>query len=150
MKNFKPHYKKEEVLISSHKTIKFYEDDNLMIFSSLEVFQNYQKKRVEESSNISDKKLLDVVNEWFILNPLKNLDFKSFFQLNDFGYGYDYLFADLLQKGLCVILDKKTVQFITTIKMIEEGHQIGPTCGMGGRSFYVKDQQVLSIMDWIS
>mgnify|MGYP005991545033 CR=1 FL=1 len=60
-----------------------------------------------------------------------------------------YILAHHLQKGSCLILDKKSNEIISIIEM--DKYAVGePMMSTGGRRFYIKGNLFLEVVDFIS
>ena len=65
--------------------------------------------------------------------------------------GEPHILADLLERGLGTLLDRRTNRLVTQITVRHIGEHCGPLCGHGGREFLFPDGTVfLSVVDWWS
>ena len=63
----------------------------------------------------------------------------------------EHILADLLERGLGTLLDRRTSRLVTQITVRHIGEYCGPLCGHGGREFLFPDGTVfLLVVDWVS
>lgn len=61
----------------------------------------------------------------------------------------DYVLAQHLEEGTCLVYDKETQSIVSTIKF-ERYSYGGALAGGGGRKFYINGELFLTTLDWIS
>lgn len=150
-RKFKDGHYSDETKLPTEKTILLFDNEELLIFITLESFKEFEQKRIDELTNIPEEKvILEQVERAFAKNGKNSINLKKGCYKMGFETRFVFLFADALEQKLCFVFDKKKSLFVNEIKMISEGSQIGPLCGSGGRKFYVNDKLIHETMDWIS
>jgi len=135
--------------INNDKVLILFEDNDVIVKTSLSLFEDNMKQWLEDRSYLNDDKtLLDKI----ILASKDNdtINAEKIAEENKLKDRLQYRIADMLESGNCLIVDKKTTKPLTEIKVQTYSYFCGPLCGDGGRRFFVGNTMIFSVMDWIS
>lgn len=132
------------------KTVILYEDNNYLIKTNFDTYIESYPFKVQYGAGEDPIPLSGYGEiEIQVNQAINNTDFllmaDYLYQPND----STYILAHHLEKGTCLVFDKKTNKIIPTIEM-EEYMQGEPMSSIGGRRFYIKGVLFLETVDLIS
>ena len=134
--------------IDETKTVILLKNRNFIVKVSLSEFKKHMDNRNIENPQYWDKKLLEKVLKKAEKNNTINVS-----RLANNRYlkeSLGFRIASLLQRGQCLILNKKTNEIVSEIRLQWYSSFNGALGGRGGRRFYVNDILILETVDLIS
>jgi len=133
----------------NEKVLILLSDEVIYVTTSLSLFKNNMNKWLEENPSLKeDEKLLNLIIQQKNGNTIINAEKTA--QINNLEERLGYRIADLLDKGQCLIVNKKSMQPVKKVKIQTYSYYCGPLCGNGGRRYYINNMLFFKVMDWIS
>ena len=135
--------------IEETKIVILFENKDFIIKMSLSDFKSDIENWLIKHPHIKgDKKLLDIVLKKAESNNTVNTSkIITDVYLEE---RLKYRIASLLENGKCLILNKKSNEIISEIKIQTYSYRCGALCGEGGRRFYVNEVLFFKVRDWVS
>ena len=134
--------------IDETKTVVLLKNRNFIVKISLSDFKNHMDNRYIENPQYWDKRLLEKVLKK--AEKSNTINVSKLANNRDLKERLDFRIASLLQKGQCLILNRKTNEVVLEIRLQWYSSFNGALGGKGGRRFYINDILILETVDLIS
>lgn len=132
------------------KTVILYEDDNYLIKTNFDSYIDSYPFKIQYAYG-EDPVPLGGYEE-IEIKVTQDSNNQDLLLMTDYLYHPNdsvYILANHLEKGSCLIFDKKAIRIISTIEMEKYTHG-KPMTSSGGRRFYIKGVMFLETVDFIS
>jgi hypothetical protein len=131
------------------KTVILFRNDTYIVRTSLISLKRNIESWVLKHPHLSeDKNLLKLILAE--IEDTNEVDAVTIAKSNKLEHRLEYRLADMLENGSCYIINQKSNEMITTIKVQVYSYYCGLLCGDGGRRFFINGILLLKVMDWIS
>jgi hypothetical protein len=123
------------------KTVILFDDNDYLIKTNFDtyissypfdVLSGYDKIKMQLIQDSTNQEVFYMTN--YLSKPIDSID----------------ILAYHLEKGSCLIFNKRKNKVISIIKMEKWGESPAPLAGFGGRRFYINNKLFLQTTDWIS
>lgn len=138
-------------IIDDSIEVILFESNDFTVKTSLRVFKKSLNKWLKGHPHLKeDRKLLNLVIKQAESDTIINALMIA--REHNLISRLNYRTADLLEKGDCLILNKKQKKksVISEIKVQTYSHRGGPLSGDGGRRFFINGILLFAVQDWIS